>query len=245
MHGHRGDGMPRAVVGRVGIALQHAPTTLLSRDHFFQYSWILPEIFATSTNKRRHLELTSKTWRTTCSRSGKRPGSVGRSVSRVISDDRRLRGHSTPGRLLRAQSSGSTLLSVDAARKLPVGLRCRTASAGIGRRCPVSRRSEVRCLSVSAGGRRGLRRILEAGIRIFEWNGTMLRAKSAVADTRWARMESTNLNLASFGGSYELDVAIDDVRVAREIEAIRFGGRKSAAGGRRRGFSVNFLPCNL
>ena len=73
---------------------------------------------------------------------------------------------------------------------------------------------------ISALSRSGYRPLLEAGIRIFEWNGTMLHAKSAVADTRWARIGSTNLNLASFVGNYELDVAIDDVGVAREMEAM-------------------------
>jgi cardiolipin synthase len=43
---------------------------------------------------------------------------------------------------------------------------------------------------ISALSRSGYRPLLEAGIRIFEWNGTMLHAKSAVADTRWARIGS-------------------------------------------------------
>lgn len=73
---------------------------------------------------------------------------------------------------------------------------------------------------ISALSRSGYRPLLEAGIRIFEWNGTMLHAKSAVADTRWARIGSTNLNLASFVGNYELDIAIDDAGVAREMEAM-------------------------
>jgi cardiolipin synthase len=71
---------------------------------------------------------------------------------------------------------------------------------------------------ISALSRAGYRPLLEAGVRIFEWNGTMLHAKTAVADTRWARVGSTNLNLASFVGNFELDVAIDDAGVAREME---------------------------
>ena len=73
---------------------------------------------------------------------------------------------------------------------------------------------------VAALSRSGYRPLLEAGIRIFEWNGTMLHAKTAVADSRWARVGSTNLNLASFIGNYELDVAIDDPGVAGEMEAM-------------------------
>src|SRR6185437_887968 len=43
--------------------------------------------------------------------------------------------------------------------------------------------------------RSGYRPLLEAGVRIFEWNGTMIHAKTAVCDGRWARVGSTNLNI--------------------------------------------------
>ncbi|HEX6880186.1 MAG TPA: phospholipase D-like domain-containing protein, partial [Terriglobales bacterium] len=38
--------------------------------------------------------------------------------------------------------------------------------------------------------RSGYRPLLEAGVRVFEWNGTMIHAKTAVADGRWARVGS-------------------------------------------------------
>jgi cardiolipin synthase len=56
-------------------------------------------------------------------------------------------------------------------------------------------------------------------VRVFEWNGTMLHAKTAVADSRWARVGSSNLNLASFVGNYELDVAVEDAGFAALMEA--------------------------
>jgi cardiolipin synthase len=59
---------------------------------------------------------------------------------------------------------------------------------------------------------------MEAGIRVFEWNGPMLHAKTAVADSRWARVGSSNLNVASWMGNWELDVAIEDANFAREME---------------------------
>ena len=52
--------------------------------------------------------------------------------------------------------------------------------------------------------------MLEAGVRIFEWNGTMLHAKTAVADGHWARVGSTNLNVASWLGNCEMDVVVED-----------------------------------
>jgi cardiolipin synthase A/B len=66
--------------------------------------------------------------------------------------------------------------------------------------------------------RAGYRPLLDAGVRIFEWNGTMIHAKTAVADGTWARVGSTNLNLASWYGNLELDVVVEDVPFARQME---------------------------
>ncbi len=66
--------------------------------------------------------------------------------------------------------------------------------------------------------RAGYRTLLEAGVRIFEWNGTMLHAKTAVADGRWARVGSTNLNISSWLGNCELDAVVEDEHFAREME---------------------------
>jgi len=63
------------------------------------------------------------------------------------------------------------------------------------------------------------RTLIEAGVRVFEWNGPMLHAKTAVADERWARIGSTNLNLVSWLGNWELDVAIEDSDVAGQLAA--------------------------
>ncbi len=68
--------------------------------------------------------------------------------------------------------------------------------------------------------RAGYRPLLEAGVRVFEWNGSMLHAKTAVADGRWARVGSSNLNLASWFGNYELDVAIEDADCAQRLQAM-------------------------
>lgn len=72
---------------------------------------------------------------------------------------------------------------------------------------------------VGSLSRAGYRPLLEAGVRVFEWNGSMLHAKTAVADSRWARVGSSNLNLASWIGNCEIDVAIENVTFARRMEA--------------------------
>jgi len=87
------------------------------------------------------------------------------------------------------------------------------AMDGVDVRLLVPGTSDVPLLSQLS--RSGYRPLLEAGIRVFEWNGTMLHAKTAVADCRWARVGSTNLNIASWISNYELDVAIEDEKFAR------------------------------
>jgi CDP-diacylglycerol--glycerol-3-phosphate 3-phosphatidyltransferase/cardiolipin synthase len=62
------------------------------------------------------------------------------------------------------------------------------------------------------------RTLLKSGVRIFEWNGTMVHAKTAVADSRWARVGSSNLNLTSWIGNWELDVAFDDPETGQILE---------------------------
>ncbi|MBK9152626.1 MAG: cardiolipin synthase B [Chloracidobacterium sp.] len=64
------------------------------------------------------------------------------------------------------------------------------------------------------------RPLLEAGIRVFEWNGSMMHAKTAVFDGKYSRVGSTNLNIASWFGNYELDVFVEDEDFARQMEAM-------------------------
>jgi cardiolipin synthase len=66
--------------------------------------------------------------------------------------------------------------------------------------------------------RAGYQPLLEAGVRVFEWNGPMMHAKTAVADGKWARIGSSNLNISSWLGNYELDVAVEDEDFARSME---------------------------
>jgi cardiolipin synthase len=72
---------------------------------------------------------------------------------------------------------------------------------------------------VAGLSRSGYRPLLQAGIRVFEWNGSMLHAKTAVADGQWARVGSSNLNLASWLSNREIDVAIEDAGFAAQLAA--------------------------
>jgi cardiolipin synthase A/B len=73
---------------------------------------------------------------------------------------------------------------------------------------------------VGGFSRAGYRPLLEAGVRLFEWEGPMIHAKTAVADGVWTRVGSSNLNLASLLGNWELDLAVLDRELAGEMERI-------------------------
>jgi cardiolipin synthase len=92
---------------------------------------------------------------------------------------------------------------------------CAAASDGVDVRLLVPGASDLPVVArLSRAGYRGL---LEAGVRIFEWNGSMLHAKTALADRVWARVGSTNLNLASWLTNYELDVAVEHAGFAERM----------------------------
>lgn len=65
----------------------------------------------------------------------------------------------------------------------------------------------------------GYRELLEAGVRIFEWRGPMLHAKTIVVDGRWVRIGSSNLNLSSLLANFEIDALSDDIPLAHAMEA--------------------------
>jgi cardiolipin synthase len=64
----------------------------------------------------------------------------------------------------------------------------------------------------------GYRDLLRSGVRIYEWDGPMLHAKSIMCDDRWVRIGSSNLNPSSLLGNYELDVLIEDRGLAQAME---------------------------
>jgi len=71
--------------------------------------------------------------------------------------------------------------------------------------------------SLSRGGYRSL---LDAGVRLFEWQGPMIHAKTAVADGVWCRVGSSNLNAASLLGNWEIDIGVLDPDLAAQLEGL-------------------------
>jgi phosphatidylserine/phosphatidylglycerophosphate/cardiolipin synthase-like enzyme len=94
---------------------------------------------------------------------------------------------------------------------------CRAAGDGVDVRLLLPQGSDVGW-TVPAS-RTLYRTLLQAGVRVFEWGGLMIHGKTAVADSRWGRIGSTNLNLSSWLGNWEIDVAIEDDKIAQVLEA--------------------------
>jgi cardiolipin synthase len=65
----------------------------------------------------------------------------------------------------------------------------------------------------------GYRDLLRAGVRIFEYQGPMLHAKTTLVDRRWARVGSTNLNVSSLLTNYELDLLAEGDELSEALAA--------------------------
>ncbi len=81
---------------------------------------------------------------------------------------------------------------------------------------------------VGSLSRGGYRPLLEAGVRIFEWEGSMIHAKTAVVDDYWSRVGSSNLNAASLLGNWELDAGVVDRDLAGQVAGLFMADLASA-----------------
>ncbi|MGB3632753.1 MAG: phospholipase D-like domain-containing protein [Rubrobacteraceae bacterium] len=68
--------------------------------------------------------------------------------------------------------------------------------------------------------RTGYRQFLESGVRIFEYGGPMIHAKTVVADGWWSKVGSTNLNLSSLAANWEIDLVAEDPDFACKMEEL-------------------------
>lgn len=62
--------------------------------------------------------------------------------------------------------------------------------------------------------------LLRAGVRVFERRDALLHAKTAVIDSVWSSVGSTNLDWRSFVHNYEADLLVLDREFAAEMEAL-------------------------
>ena len=67
---------------------------------------------------------------------------------------------------------------------------------------------------------RSYHRLLRNGVRIWEWRGEMMHAKTSVVDGRWVRVGSTDFNPLSVSVNYELDAVVEDSTLGSAAEAM-------------------------
>ena len=91
-----------------------------------------------------------------------------------------------------------------------------TASDGVDVRVLVPATNDLPWIGVLS--RSGYRQFLEAGVRIFEYGGPMIHAKTVVADGWWSKVGSTNLNLSSLAANWEIDLVAEDRRFGAKME---------------------------
>jgi cardiolipin synthase len=73
---------------------------------------------------------------------------------------------------------------------------------------------------IGRASRAGYRQFLEAGVRIFEYGGPMIHAKTLVADGWLSKVGSTNLNFSSLAANWEIDLVVEDDDFARQMEEL-------------------------
>jgi cardiolipin synthase len=90
------------------------------------------------------------------------------------------------------------------------------ARDGVDVRILVPSRNDHRWVSFFA--RRFYRRLLTNGVRIWEWQGEMMHAKTSVIDGRWVRIGSTDFNPLGVAINYELDAVIEDKTLGEQAD---------------------------
>jgi cardiolipin synthase len=69
-----------------------------------------------------------------------------------------------------------------------------------------------------SAGRSHYKELMAAGVKIYEWHEALMHAKTAVIDSQWSSIGSTNLDWRSFVHNYEADLIVLDAAFAGEME---------------------------
>lgn len=94
---------------------------------------------------------------------------------------------------------------------------CATARRGVDVRLLINGQHVDKEVARQAS-RRSYTKLLDAGIRIFEYNQTMLHAKVILVDDGWANLGSGNFDNRSLDLDLELNVAVADPGCVAELE---------------------------
>ena len=90
------------------------------------------------------------------------------------------------------------------------------ATRGVDVRVIVPGESDVP--AVYYAGRYLYQRLMDAGVKLHEWQGTVLHAKTAVVDATWCTVGSYNLDYRSWRFNLEITAEVEDGAVARAMQ---------------------------
>lgn len=190
-------------------------------------------------------------------RAGGAPVTEGRWSAEVRRPDPRVRLVGSQGRRGRRETRQAYLEAIDAATTriwltaayfLPpvrvLRALLEAARRGVAVDVIVAGTTDVRPVLLAARALYGP--LLRAGVRIHEWHGRVLHAKTAVIDGRWATVGSSNLDHLSMLVNLEVNAVIVDRRFAAALEDLFLEDLRSTrevthAMWRRRPLSERFL----
>ncbi len=92
----------------------------------------------------------------------------------------------------------------------------RAAKRGVDVRVIVPAHSDVE--AVKFAGRAQYERLLDAGVRIYEWQDGMFHAKTAVIDGEWCTTGTFNFDYMSLRYNLEVNASVLDAQVSSQVE---------------------------
>lgn len=92
----------------------------------------------------------------------------------------------------------------------------RAARRGVDVRVLLPGKSDVEVVRLA--GRAAYPKLMDAGVRIYEWTGNVLHAKTAVIDGRWSTIGTFNLDYRSIRSNLEVNVSVLDAGFGKVIE---------------------------
>ncbi len=148
----------------------------------------------------------------------------GSTVAAIYSDGPTERQSATPQLFttLFAQAQSELIISTPyfVPDYLVLGALCATAYRGVNVTLIFPQRNDS--FVVAATSRSYYQQLLEAGVRIYEYKGGLLHAKTLTIDGKLAVIGSTNLDLRSFDLNYENNVLIYDESVTAAIRTRQY-----------------------
>jgi cardiolipin synthase len=104
-----------------------------------------------------------------------------------------------------------------APRRAFVNALCAASAGGVDV-CVLTNGPHINRQVVRQAGRHIYQRMLDCGVRIFEYQRTMLHAKVLIVDANWATVGSINWDNRSFALNDELNLSVRDRAVVAELE---------------------------